>query len=132
MYIREMNKAENECWLEWAVALTVPRYMSDVERAGFRVIGPDVGVGRKSRWKPASLLRIWALNIMWQMSVRLSGRLSFRTLSMNTGRAYPQSLCDVQSLFKFRILTGGRINWITRYIATGHYTVWKNRIGKYI
>ena len=68
MYIREMNKAEKRVLVGMSGGIDSTATCLMLQEQGYEVIGLTMWVWGE---EPASLLRIWALNIMWLMNERL-------------------------------------------------------------
>ena len=89
---QNMNKSEKRVLVGMSGGIDSTATCLMLREQGYEIVGLTMWVWGNEPAEAATLPTVWELNTMWQMSVRLSGRLSFRTLLMNTGRGVPPIL----------------------------------------
>ena len=75
---QNMNKSEKRVLVGMSGGIDSTATCLMLREQGYEIVGLTMWV-----WGDEPVPTVWELNTMWQMSVRLSGRLLFRTLSMN-------------------------------------------------
>ena len=79
---QNMNKSEKRVLVGMSGGIDSTATCLMLREQGYEIVGLTMWVWGDEPVE-ATLPTVWELNTMWQMSVRLSGRLLFRTLSMN-------------------------------------------------
>ena len=92
MYIREMNKAEKRVLVGMSGGIDSTATCLMLKEQGYEVIGLTMWVWGEEPLEARQLAQNMGIEHYVADDVRLSGRLSFRTLSMNTGRGVPPIL----------------------------------------